>query len=320
MLRWSRSSAIAGTIVWLILLNRPLSTSFLIDGIVRLLLLAILIFVPLGLSPGVLPDHSNSPLRIIRAAQWLQPLAAILVTFSFLLPVDLTAALLASSWLLCTALIALYGLTRFLSHRFTRIEEVCIDAGLIYLPIGSAWLLFSRLGLNPLGFGDQIVLLTAVHFHYAGFAAPILAGLVGRTLRETSWPIWKLFRFVAIGVISGPPLIAIGITFSPLIEVAAVIILVTSLVALSIVTLVFVVPKVQARVAQALLVISSLAVIAAMILALSYGVSKFAHAPVLSIPQMIQVHGLLNGFGFVLCGLLAWNLLYNVSSGQAENM
>jgi hypothetical protein len=53
---------------------------------------------------------------------------------------------------------------------------------MLYLPIGGAWLVASRLGIQPLGFGDTIVLLTAVHFHFAGFAAPVLAGLAGRTV------------------------------------------------------------------------------------------------------------------------------------------
>jgi hypothetical protein len=242
-------------------------------------------------------------------------MAAVLTTISFLLPTGFGAALLALSWTLCTGLIALYGLMRFLSHRFTHIEEVTIDAGLLYIVVGSVWLVFARLGVNPLGFSHEIVLLTAVHFHYAGFAAPLLTGRAGRALAERPRSIWRFFRLIASGVIAGTPLIAIGITFSPLIEVTAVIILAVSLLALSIVTLVYIMPKIQVRLSQVLLTISSLAVIAAMIFALSYGLGKFSGSPALSLPQMIQVHGLVNSFGFVLCGLLAWTLLS--SAGQA---
>src|SRR2546427_2725107 len=38
-----------------------------------------------------------------------------------------------------------------------------IDAGLLYLPVGAVWFIMARLGSQPFGFGDTIVLLTAVH-------------------------------------------------------------------------------------------------------------------------------------------------------------
>ncbi|NJN44183.1 MAG: YndJ family transporter [Anaerolineae bacterium] len=89
------------------------------------------------------------------------------------------------------------------------------------------WLLASRLGANPLGFTEPIILLTAIHFHFAGFAAPIIAGLVGRELakpksfgRETSW-ISMGYPIVAVIIILGPTLVAVGITFSPIMEAVA---------------------------------------------------------------------------------------------------
>ena len=45
----------------------------------------------------------------------------------------------------------------------------------VYLTVGATWLVASRLGLEPVGIGEPIVELTAVHFHYAGFAAALLA-------------------------------------------------------------------------------------------------------------------------------------------------
>ena len=63
-----------------------------------------------------------------------------------------------------------------------------------------------RAGLRPLGFPDLIVLLTAVHFHYAGFALPVLTGLVARVLGGPA------AGAACLGVIAGVPLVAIGIT------------------------------------------------------------------------------------------------------------
>jgi hypothetical protein len=50
------------------------------------------------------------------------------------------------------------------------------------------------------------VLLTAIHFHYAGFALPLLTGLAGRALGG------RIARIASLGVIAGVPLVAFGIT------------------------------------------------------------------------------------------------------------
>ena len=85
---------------------------------------------------------------------------------------------------------------------------------MVYLPIGGAWLVASRLGIQPLGFGDTIVLLTAIHFHFAGFAAPLLAGFAGRAVRDRQTAS-QVVALAATGIILGTPLVAAGITFSP---------------------------------------------------------------------------------------------------------
>ena len=55
-----------------------------------------------------------------------------------------------------------------------------------------------------------IVLLTAIHFHYAGFVLPLLTGLAARTLGGAA------ARTAALGVVAGVPLVAAGITATQL--------------------------------------------------------------------------------------------------------
>ena len=43
------------------------------------------------------------------------------------------------------------------------LAESSIDAGLMYLPVAGAWLMVYRLGIQPLGYGETIILLTALH-------------------------------------------------------------------------------------------------------------------------------------------------------------
>jgi len=309
MTGWSRASAIWGGLVWLVLLVvLPLRTdeAALIE---RLLLLAILVFTPLALSLAATPDRAGRHPRSYRAAQSLQPFAAALAVVSFLLPAGIPAALFTLGWFSFTGLVALFGLVRFLPRGIARADETCIDAALLYLPVGGVWLCLSRLGANPLGFSDTIVLLTAVHFHYAGFTLPILVGMTGRALAEIRPSMWKAFRLVAAGVIAGPAFVAAGITFSPLIEVIAAVILATSLIILSLLTLFVIVPGIHGHLARGLLFISAAALIVGMLFASVYAVGEFTGTTVLSIPHMAQIHGLVNALGFVLCSLLAWSIL-----------
>src|SRR5436305_294253 len=64
--------------------------------------------------------------------------------------------------------------------------------------------------LHPIGFDDVVVVLTANHFHYAGFVVPIVAGLCGRLLPG------RFSAVTAVGVLAGVPLVATGITVTKL--------------------------------------------------------------------------------------------------------
>jgi YndJ-like protein len=305
--RWSHISAIVGGMAWLALLSVLPPDDPTIGLIARLLLLAILVFTPLALTFAGPHNRTGLLLQLYRAVIYLQPFAAALAAYAFLLPAGAGAGLLAASWLLFSGLVALFGLARFLARRSLRADELCIDAGLLFLPVGGIWLIMARLGVDPLGFGETIVLLTAVHFHYAGFAVPILAGMAGHTLLERSPRIRRAFWVVTAGVILGVPLVALGITFSRALEIAAALLLTTSLVMLALLIIFVVVPGVRQRAAQALLVISAATSVVTMLLAALYAAGG-AIGFRITIPQMVVVHGLLNAFGLVLCGLLAWTI------------
>ncbi|MDQ2856436.1 MAG: YndJ family protein, partial [Acidobacteriota bacterium] len=224
--------------------------------------------------------------RSFRIAAFAQPLGAAAVVISFLLQQGIAAAALASAWLIVAALIALHGLTRLLNRKNRGFEEIAVSAGLVYLSVGSGWLIMSRFGLQPLGFGDTIVLLTAVHFHYAGFAAPILSGLAGRVLVTQSISVQRLFALVVLGVIAGTPLVAAGITFSPVLGLAGTVIISSALLLLGILVIGWVVPRVKRRSIQLLLVISSISPFASMALASIYAYSIVVKKLIIDIPQM----------------------------------
>ncbi len=283
----------------------------------RLLLLSLLVFTPLTLSLMAPPANDGVFPWPYRAAVLLQPFGALLAVVSFQTRTGLTAAILTIGWGLVTALIATFGLWRLwrrwdLRKSLLPMEELCIDAGLIYVTVGSGWLFLSRWGQNPLGFSDAIVLLTAAHFHYAGFAAPILTGLAGRRIQ--SGFARKFYLAAATGVMAGPPLVAAGITLSRGVEVFSAIALALSLFTLALLTLFVVVPTLEHRAAQLLLSLSALSVVVTMIFACLYAVGRWTGNEIVTLPRMAQVHGVSNALGFVLCGLLGWAIAVKQSA------
>ncbi len=180
-------SALIGAIAWVLVMLRVRPRPFEPGWAAGLLLLGPLTIVPLGLRLAARAGTMGGAAGLWRVAVRCQPVAALLLLVAFTRPVGWTAAALAVPWLLVTGLVALAGLIRVRQRGLTSPGALCIDAGLIYLAIGGGWTLLDRLGVRPLGFEPVIVLLTAVHFHYAGFILPILTGLavlvVGGRLR-----------------------------------------------------------------------------------------------------------------------------------------
>ena len=143
-----------------------------------------------------------------------------------------------------------------------------------------------------LGYGDTIILLTAVHFHFAAYAAPILAGLAGRKLSEKG-NLNRAFKLVPIGIIAGTPLVAAGITFSPVVALVGTVMISVALVILSVLVVGWILPSIPSLLARILLLISSASTLPAMVLACAYAYSIVFHKLIIDIPQMAKTHGLL---------------------------
>ena len=299
--QFSRVSAACGALFWLLTFPVRTGDSPETDLIERVFLFAVFVIVPLAVS---LIAKSENWIAL-RYAIWAQPLGALLCFASFVLSQGVLAGALASLWLATTTLIALAGLTRIFLVKRIAGGELAISFGMIYVSIGGAWLVASRLGLQPFGFGDTIVLLTAVHFHFAGFAAPILAGLAGRAVQRQRVASIAIAT-AAILVVLGTPIVAAGITFSPTLALAGTLTVTAGLALLGIAVIASVVPAINSRLSKSLLVVASLSSITAMILASLYAYSIVTRTVIIDIPHMAMTHGLLNAFGFALCGLLAW--------------
>jgi hypothetical protein len=269
----------------------------------------LLLFVPLVLFrlafPLLVPPSPVRKRTAWFAVSYAQPPAAIFLAVSFLLPRGEWAALLALPWLLFTLFLAGIGIDRAVRPRRAYGEWGSIAATFL-LPIGAAWAVLFQANIRPLEFSDTIVLLTATHFHYAGFVLPIVAGQLVR------YRPGMLTRSVLAGAIVGVPLVAAGITVSQLggpkaIELAAVALIVVVAVLLA---------RSQLRLARSLpalpailLSISALSLLFALGWSGLYAAGQAGLLPNVSIPFMVTWHGAVNALGFAFCGLLGWHFL-----------
>jgi len=143
--------------------------------------------------------------RLSSLILFLQPFAAFIGGVSFVLDIGPLAAAFAVVWLLFTGLLTLLGLVRLLQVRRS-LPDICLAVALLYLPIGSTWMVLARLGLQPLGFGVHTVLLTAVHFHFIALAALIITGLTGQVIQSNQRKsIWITYQIAALGVLVNSP-------------------------------------------------------------------------------------------------------------------
>ena len=89
--------------------------------------------------------------------------------------------MLVVPWFDVTNVSATFGLTRLLSRGPRPLPNLAIDAALLYLPVGVATLLVHRAEIS-FHFETIIILLTTVHYHYVGFALPLVTGLAGHII------------------------------------------------------------------------------------------------------------------------------------------
>ena len=257
-----------------------------------LLLLAVLCVVPLAVP--LVPAWSRTPHAPIALVAGLPLAAALLIERG---PV---AGLLALPWLLATLVGAMTAAAWWWRTRPGWAAGAWVVAP-AYLVVGAAWLLADRLDLAPAGVTAPLVQLTAIHFHHAGFGAAVLATCT-----------WQVRPSRGAGaalamILAGPPVVAVGFLTSGVLQVLGALLLAVGLWALAWQVVRHVAPR-FAGAPRILLVVSALATLAPMVLAVQWAAGSAFGTPALSIPAMALWHGLANAVGFVLLGVLGWRL------------
>ncbi|HUK87596.1 MAG TPA: YndJ family transporter [Terriglobales bacterium] len=296
---FASTSAALGGIAWVALAAAALLQRAPLGILETLFLLAPLVAVPLGME---LLAAVNSRLPAERLAAWLQPLGAACAVATFWFPAGYGAAALAAGWALICGLIALAGLVGLTRGGWKSLDALAFNLARLDLAVAAGWFVASRAGIAPMGFREPIVLLTGLHFHYIGFAGALLAGLTLRRFRvQGGQALW----WTVAGLVFVPYLLAAGFVLSSLLKVVAALLLAAC-------GLVFALEWLaragdfEHRAARALLILASASFVLGMALALAYAVAEYARPGLLEIPMMARFHGIANGVGFVLLGLLGW--------------
>ncbi|MFF2043057.1 YndJ family protein [Kitasatospora sp. NPDC058170] len=255
--------------------------------------------IPLGLT--LIDEPGLARLR----RYW--PLAAVPGALSLWLPRGGLATGCAALYALGTLVLAARAPLRLYRTRSLAPREVAVLTALATPSVAGLALVAERSGHRLFGFDLDILALTVPHFHFAGFTAALVAGLVCRTAPATS----AAARFAALSVPLGTLLVLAGYFVDDWAELAGAVVLTIGMWLVGLLTWRDLRPRARTadRTAAALLAVSSVVLAATMLLALWWALGEAAGIPHPTLGWMAATHGVGNALGFALCSLLAWRRL-----------
>jgi hypothetical protein len=292
-LSWRRlpAFAVGGGILWLALVASRLAGLTRLTLIDVLFLLAPLVIAPLGLA--LIEFDEGLPSSLLVAARRVQPIGAAV----------------ASGWMAVCAIAALGALAYLVQGRSLHPMRLATAAAVGFMAFGAIWLVLSRAGVAPIGLSPVIVEMTAVHFHFTGFAATLMAALLLTRLGPDRGLVQRAAIAAALLLVVGSPVLALGwATPVHLFQVAGAVLVATGVVATSAILFFRSARLVESTAARVLLRLSALAPLLPMVLAVEYSAGHVFGFPTLDIQGMALIHGDLNALGFSLLGLVAWTI------------
>ena len=280
-----------------------------------ILLLAPLVVFPMGIDI-LLRSELFQDSQILGVVRKWAFLPAMLFVFAYLLKPGWLALVMALPWVVVTVMIAWIGASRILDTMWKEVSGFCLASGMVYLSMAGVWIVFDRTGFRPLDYDPEIVFLTIVHFHYAGFILPLVSGLA---IRETGGTIGKIIGYM---IVSGISLVAAGIVFSRLgfgpdwEGISAWWMAISGLAVAGMHLRLFFKKEISMKV-RVLWAFAATMLAGGMLLAGLYGTRYLAPLSGLDIPAMRALHGTMNAVGFGLFATLGWWL--NVSKKSPTN-
>ncbi|MEU3049648.1 YndJ family protein [Streptomyces sp. NPDC006984] len=260
-----------------------------------IVMLGMLFVVPVGLRL-----MTPCPPTAIRRV-W--PLCALAGSAALWLPRGTAAVALAGVYAAGTLALAAEAPRRLRRTRSAAPAELAVLTALLSPSVAALALVAERGGHRLFGFDLEILGLTVPHFHYAGFAAALVAGLVCTATGGT------LGRFAALSVPAGTLLVLVGYFLGDAAELAGAVVLTAGMWAVALLTWRDVRSRAREAPTRLLLALSAGVLVATMLLALSWALGEATGLPHPDLAWMAATHGLGNALGFALCSVLAWRRL-----------
>lgn len=270
--------------------------------VIELLFAAVLVgAVPLGLARTELGDAlADRWIRRLRPVAWPAAAAAAGATLVAPGPVALALAL---PWGAVTAVLTLVALVAVVRDpgRLRPDRRLAVAISLGFLAFGAANATSFAAGFAPLGFAPTIVLLTAVHFHAAGFVL-MTAGVLAadRGPRRSAG--------------GGVAAVAIGsvITAAGFVGVAGAAVLGAVVVAVGGLLIGWATvgagPALHGRWSRRLTTLAGVALFVSMPLAIAWATGTALGLPPFDLDLMIRTHGTINALGVAVPVMAGWAL------------
>ncbi|MEU7064592.1 YndJ family protein [Streptomyces sp. NPDC046161] len=193
--------------------------------------------------------------------------------------------------------------------------EAAVLTALVSPAVAGSALVAERAGYRLFGFDLDVLALTVPHFHFAGFTAALVAGLVCRATAAGdapgagARPGAPLARWAAYSVPTGTLLVLLGYFIGDWAELVGAVVLTTGMWAVALTTWRGIRPGARDRTTRTLLAASAGVLVATMLLALWWATGEATGITHPTLTWMAATHGLGNALGFALCSLLAWRRL-----------
>ena len=303
---WATGCATAGAAAWAGMAVLARMRIARVGGIELLFLFAPLVVVPLGMELSRVIAGTSA---LHELARRLHPLGAALTVVAMWLPPGSRAGWFAIGWLVVCGLVAGSGVVGLVRAPWldagggARATSIVICIARFDVAVGGAWLVASRWGMRPMGIQEPIGLLTAVHFHFAGFATAMIGAATLRFAERDAQHEWLRRLVLMVAVL--PVVVAAGFVISPVVKMGAAVLFSASVAGLAIAVRAYG-RKAGDGTARFFLQVAAGAIVMGMVLSAAYAIADYAGSDALTIPEMARTHGILNAVGFSLAGLLGW--------------
>ena len=287
-------ATVSGLAIWLVVLGAALLTRDPALGLVALLLLfGQIVVVPLGL--GLLDPAGPVERSLLIGARVGFRFAAVAAVMALAVSPGPISAAIGALYLLPALAVAVAAVVRLPGSIQRRdawhASELARTAASGFLAVGALAFVLHRAGDPVLGFGEPILQLTAVHFHFSGFGLLLMAGAAARRRSRVGA---AAVRLLVAGMLVTP----IGFLASGIVQLVGALLVVAGLLATA-----------MAAIGRSgWLTVSAAASFVVAVLGAVYAGSEALGSPILAIGTMAAVHGVAAAFGVVFAGLVGWRL------------